>query len=52
MEINQKNIFGQNNYFQANKVIWKARGEGIIVGIVLSAAGSFIWELIKSILWK
>jgi len=50
MDLNQKNVFGANNYFRANKVIWKARGEGVIMGIILSVVGSFIWELIKNIL--
>lgn len=50
MNVNQNNVFGPNNHIATNKIIWKARGEGIIIGIIISVVGSLIWEIIKNIL--
>ena len=50
MTVNQKNIFGSNNFLRANKIIWKARAEGFIFGItsaiILGIISNLIWELI------
>ncbi len=59
IKIQQKNEFGKNvanfnkannynNYIQINsKIIWKARSQGIIAGIILSILANYLYDLIK-----
>lgn len=59
IKIQQKNEFGKNvtlfnksanstNSIQINsKIIWKARSQGVIAGIILSILANYIYDLIR-----
>lgn len=58
INVNQKNEFGSNNTNLnqsgntnsiqiSNKLVWKARSQGVIAGILLSIVANFVYDLIK-----
>lgn len=37
----------KNNIQLKNQIIWKARAEGLITGVIISVIANFIYDLIK-----